>query len=160
MQAFQAMQLGNEMLGPAVVPDNPAIPNLADVYRSSLMAYGQTNYDVDFGYPRALGPPVDAGLSHSGYAPIVPPTPFPTFPAAPPANTSVPYQTGAPFTTSVSQSSHPHAQAPPVVPDHIARAAEAEVVQMIASRHLNPVDFPCEPENASRLPATTVVFPY
>lgn len=152
MQAFQAMQLGNEMLGPAVIPEVPAVPNLADVYRSSLMAYGQTNYDADYGYPRALGPPIDAGLSYPGYTPVVTQTPFPTFPTAPPVNTAAPYHTGTPFTQSLSQSSHSHAQAPPVVPDHIARAAEAEVDQMIASRHLNPVDFHCEPENASRLP--------
>lgn len=152
MQAFQAMQLGNEMLGPAVVSEVPAVPNLADVYRSSLMTYGQTNYDADYGYPRALGPLVDAGLSYPGYTPVVPPTPFPTFPTTAAVNTPAPYHTGVPFTQSLSQSSHSHAQAPPVVPDHIARAAEAEVNQMIASRHLNPVDFHCEPENASRLP--------
>jgi hypothetical protein len=144
MQAFQAMQLGNDMLGPAV-PSDPSISNLADVYRSNLMTYGQTGYDADYGYPRALGPPVEAALPYPGYAPLAPPTPFPTFPTAS-NNTSAPYN--APFTQSLSQSSHPHAQAP-VVPDHIARAAEAEVHQMIANRHLNPVDFHCEPENVS-----------
>lgn len=145
MQAFQAMQLGNDMLGPAV-PSDPSISNLADVYRSNLMTYGQTGYDADYGYPRALGPPVEAALPYPGYAPLAPPTPFPTFPST--SNNTTPYN--APFTQSLSQSSHPHTQAP-VVPDHIARAAEAEVHQMIANRHLNPVDFHCEPENVSPL---------
>lgn len=148
MQAFQAMQLGNEMLGPVAGSDLGPVPALADVYRNSLMTYGQAGYDADYGYTRALGPPVETGLPFAGYAPVAPTMPFPTFPNAAPVNSSY---ANVPFTQSLSQSSHPHPQAPPVVPDHIARAAEAEVHQMIANRHLNPVDFHCEPENASPL---------
>ncbi|KAJ9104134.1 hypothetical protein QFC19_004118 [Naganishia cerealis] len=163
-QAFQAMQLGTEMLIPASGPINPAsqlsshplMPATAmeDLYRNGLVPYG-----VPRAHPIAPGAYADNMDYNSSYgrrAQAASPV-YPGFPTTSGQiqSSSVPLLQGTAVMPPAQQHSHQHHHqhslqqpATQAVPNHIARAAEAEVQLMIAKRGLNPYDFGCQPENA------------
>lgn len=166
-QAFQAMQLGTEMMMPALgatVAGSQINPHammsasaLDDAYRSSLMpytvqrahplapgAYAEgVDYNAGYGLGQQVASPVYSGFPGSGVQMSAPGVNLLQGPSTlPPVVHTAPQQH--------SQHHHQHQmQQTQTVPSHIARAAEAEVQLMISKRGLNPYDFGCQPDKVS-----------
>lgn len=136
--AFAGISLEPSASFPAFGAQTPT----PDLYRT---------YSYTPGYPDAGGGgeyPSYGSRQVDEYPPFPPQAPQGYAYANPPVIPPLPIVTPSPAmqqSTSFAQQQ----QQLPVVPDHIARAAEYEVHQMIAKRRLNPVDFHCEPENVS-----------
>lgn len=151
MHAFAGMHLDPAFPSSAGIGGQPAAGG--DLYRT-YTPYTQGYADAGTGEYGAYAGRAVAGVeeyptyaTQGGY-------PFsPAILSPPPVVSPQPAATMMQHTTSNSfvppqHQQHPQQQ-PPIVPDHIARAAEYEVHQMIAKRRLNPPDFPCEPGNVS-----------
>lgn len=161
-QAFQAMQLGSEMLMPAPgslaagsqINPHPLMSTSAldDLYRNALMPYPvqrahpiapgaypeNVDYNASYGHAQQAVSPIYAGFAAPSVHLMQGPSTMPPPTHAAPQQHAQHYQH--------HQHQVPQTQA---VPDHIARAAEAEVQLMIAKRGLNPYDFGCQPDKVS-----------
>ncbi|KAJ9099292.1 hypothetical protein QFC21_004173 [Naganishia friedmannii] len=167
-QAFQAMQLGTEMLMPASGSTaagsqiNPhalmSASALDDLYRNGLMpypvhrarptapgAYSEgVDYNARYGHVQQAVSP--GYLGFPGSSGQMPP---PGVHLIQGSSTMPPPIQTAPQQHAQHHHHHQHqVQQTPAVPNHIARAAEAEVQLMIAKRGLNPYGFGCQPDKA------------
>ncbi|KAJ9116468.1 hypothetical protein QFC22_004910 [Naganishia vaughanmartiniae] len=161
-QAFQAMQLGTEMLMPATGSQiNPhpliAASALDDLYRNGLMPYpAQRAHPISPGaYTNNVDYNNGYGLVRQAVSPLYPGFPATAMQMPPPGGHLMQGPSIMPssvHTAPQHQPQHHHqhqqVQQTPAVPNHIARAAEAEVQLMIAKRGLNPHDFGCQPDKA------------